>query len=206
MTASIRQPLLAPTSMNSMKRTMWPLPLKWRAIGTIESSLTPRLTTMLILMGPRPALAAASMPSRTFDTGKSTSFIEGIQAHRYPLQARRPEHGGLFCQQRAVGGERQVHARDFREHRNQALEILPQQRFPAREAYFLHTVVPERTRKACNFLEAEQLAACKKLVVGSEYVLRHAVDAAEVAAVGNRNAQVPDLPPERVADGTGRTR
>ena len=61
--------------MYSMKRTMWPLPLKWRAIGTISCSFMPRLTTMLILIGASPAAAAASMPSSTFATGKSTSFI-----------------------------------------------------------------------------------------------------------------------------------
>src|SRR5437868_1601596 len=44
--------------MNSMKRTRWPLPRKWRAIGTTLSSLTPRLTTMLISIGPSPAAAA----------------------------------------------------------------------------------------------------------------------------------------------------
>ena len=65
----------APTSMYSMKRRMWPVPRKWRAIGTTLASFTPRLTTMLILTGASPAAAAASMPSSTFATGKSTSFI-----------------------------------------------------------------------------------------------------------------------------------
>ena len=74
-TSSILQPLVCPTSMYSMKRRMWPLPLNRRAIGRISRSFTPRLTTMLILIGARPASAAASMPSSTFATGKSTSFI-----------------------------------------------------------------------------------------------------------------------------------
>src|SRR2546425_927673 len=38
-------------------------------------SFTPRLVTMLILIGARPAPCAASIPARTFATGKSTSFI-----------------------------------------------------------------------------------------------------------------------------------
>ena len=61
--------------MYSMKRTMRPLSRKWRAIGSTASSLTPRLTTMLILIGPRPAAAAASIPASTRSTGKPTSLI-----------------------------------------------------------------------------------------------------------------------------------
>ena len=41
----------------------------------MPSSFTPRFTTMLILIGSRPAAAAASMPSITFATGKSASFM-----------------------------------------------------------------------------------------------------------------------------------
>ena len=72
-TSSIPQPLLWPTSMYSMKRTMWPLPRKWRAIGTTLSSLTPRLTTAFTFTG-SPAAAAASIPSSTRWTGKSPSL------------------------------------------------------------------------------------------------------------------------------------
>ncbi len=41
----------------------------------IEVSLTPRLATMLILIGPSPASVAAPIPSSTFWTGNETSFI-----------------------------------------------------------------------------------------------------------------------------------
>ena len=43
-------------------------------MSTMPSSLRPRLTTALTLTG-MPAAAAASIPSSTRDTGKSTSFI-----------------------------------------------------------------------------------------------------------------------------------
>ena len=75
-TSSMRQPLVAPTSMYSMNRKTTPVPRKWRAIGRISCSLVPRLTTMFTLMGPSPAARAASMPRRTSATGKSTSFME----------------------------------------------------------------------------------------------------------------------------------
>src|SRR5438552_1598622 len=74
-TSSMRQPFELPTSMYSMKRAMWPLERQRSAIGRMSRSLTPRLTTMLIFNGARPAAAAASMPSITFATGKSTSFM-----------------------------------------------------------------------------------------------------------------------------------
>ena len=71
----MRQPLVLPTSMYSMKRSTTPLPRKWRAIGTISWSLVPRRTTMLTLIGPRPTRCAASMPASTSATAKSTSFM-----------------------------------------------------------------------------------------------------------------------------------
>jgi hypothetical protein len=57
-------------------------------------SLVPRLTTMLTLIGARPAAAAASMPSSTSPTGKSTSFMRlktasssAVEADRDAVQA-----------------------------------------------------------------------------------------------------------------------
>jgi hypothetical protein len=61
--------------MNSMNRNMYCPPLNLRAIGKISCSFTPLFTTMLIFTGPNPASTAASIPSSTRPTGKSTSFI-----------------------------------------------------------------------------------------------------------------------------------
>jgi len=55
MTSSMRQPLVEPTSMNSMKRTMWPVPRKCRAMSTTWWSFKPRFTTMFTLTGASPA-------------------------------------------------------------------------------------------------------------------------------------------------------
>ena len=62
--------------MYSMKRTMWGVPLNRSAIGTRSCSFTPRLTTMLILIGLRPASPASSMARSTGSTGNPMSFIE----------------------------------------------------------------------------------------------------------------------------------
>ena len=74
-TSSMRQPLVVPTSMNSMNRTILPVPLKRLAISTMSWSFVPRLTTMFIFTGARPAAVATSIASSTLATGKSASFI-----------------------------------------------------------------------------------------------------------------------------------
>src|SRR6185295_7308741 len=51
--------------MYSMKRTTTPVPRKWASKSISVWSLTPRCTTVLILMGARPARRACSMPSST---------------------------------------------------------------------------------------------------------------------------------------------
>src|SRR5207244_659987 len=51
------------------------VPRTRRAMGTMLDSLAPRLTTMFTFTGARPAAAAASIPSSTRATGKSTSFM-----------------------------------------------------------------------------------------------------------------------------------
>ena len=88
----MHQPLVAPTSMYSMKRSVMPLPRKWRAMGKIWLTLVRRLTTILTLRpvnspltsSPKPASLAAAMPSSTSATGKSTSFISRNTASSRP--------------------------------------------------------------------------------------------------------------------------
>src|SRR6267154_2187089 len=60
----------------------------------------------------------------------------------------------------------------------------------AGQADFLDSVTFEDARQPCDLLEAQQLALREKRVVGAEHVARHAVDAAEVATVSDRDAQV----------------
>ena len=49
-----------------------------------------------------------------------------------------------------------------------------------------------------DLLEAEQLTALEKAVVAAEHLLRHAVDAAEVATVGHADPQVVERPAKGV--------
>ena len=54
--------------MYSMKRTMCPLPRKCSTRSSTPSSLTPRMTTALILSDAKPARSAAAMAASTVST------------------------------------------------------------------------------------------------------------------------------------------
>src|SRR6058998_129858 len=172
-----------------------------------ESSFAPRFTTMLILIGASPAAAAASMPFSTSETGKSASFIlrntASSSESRLTVTRLRPAalRARFFREDRAVGGEREVKPRNVGEHLDQALEVPAQQRLAAGQADFLDPVTLEHARQPRDLLEAQQFALREKRVVGAEHVARHAVDAPEVAAVGDRDAQVVQPATERVLAG-----
>ena len=51
-------------------------------------------------------------------------------------------------------------------------------------------VSKENARKAHNLFERQQFFALEEPVILAEDFLRHAIDAAEIAAIGDRNAQV----------------
>jgi len=82
-----------------------------------------------------------------------------------------------------------------------ALEVLAQEGLAAGQADFLDAMVLEDTRQPCDLLEAQQFALREKRVVGAEHIARHAVDAPEIAAVGDRDAQVVQAAAERVLAG-----
>ena len=126
-------------------------------------SLTPRLTTMLILIGASPAAAAASMPSSTRATGKSTSFIarntvvvERVEADGDALAGRRrAAPRALRGEQRAVGGQREVEAAGIAASIcDQALEVAAHQRLAAGEADLLDAVAAKMRARRVDLLEA----------------------------------------------------
>jgi hypothetical protein len=176
-------------------------------MGTMLDSFAPRLTTMLILSGVRPALAAASMPSSTRATGKSTSFIARNVASssesRLTVTRFRPgvaQALRFFRKQRAVGGQCQIEVADGGEHLDQPFDVPAQQRLTARKADFRNTLVDEQSGDARNLFERQQFGVRQKWIVTSEDILWHAIDAAEVAAVGNRDAKVVEPSPAGVDD------
>jgi primosomal protein N' len=84
---------------------------------------------------------------------------------------------------------------------DQPVEIAAQERFPARDSQLVHAEAGEDPRDALDLLERQELAARQEAVVVAEDLLRHAVDAAKVAAVRDRDAQVAERPSPRVGEG-----
>jgi hypothetical protein len=73
---------------------------------------------------------------------------------------------------------------------DQVLEVAAQQRLAAGDADLLDALVDEDFRDAHDLLEGQQLLARQEGVIVVEDFLRHAIHAAEIAAVGDRDAQV----------------
>jgi hypothetical protein len=63
-------------------------------------------------------------------------------------------------------------------------------------------VAAEDLRQTHDLLEGQQFSVRQKLIVGAEHFLWHAVGAAEVAAVGDRNTQVAEAAATCVYDRT----
>ena len=89
----------------------------------------------------------------------------------------------------------------LREHFDQALDVAAKQRLAARQPELRHALVDEDPGEARDLLEREELRAREKFVVGAVDLLGHAVHAAEVAAVRDRDAQIVQRPAEGVGHG-----
>lgn len=95
-----------------------------------------------------------------------------------------------------VGGERDVDlpavgSLESAKVRNEFFESLAKQRLAAREAQLLDAVGDHDARDAQDFLKGEKFGVGEEGVRIAELFLGHAVAAAEVAVVRNRNAEVP---------------
>ena len=97
----------------------------------------------------------------------------------------------------AVGGEGQLVERAgaemARQTREQAHYIAAHQGLAPGDPDFGHASADELLRHQCELLEAQELGAWRKV-----HALRHAVGAAQIATVGDRQAQICDLPTEPV--------
>ena len=135
----MRQPLVAPTSMYSMKRTMWPLPRKCRAIGTIDASFDAALDDHVDLErreagrgGGVDAFEHARHRKVDVVHRAERRVVERIEADGDALEARGAQVARLLREQRAVGRQREVDvAADRGQLLDQALESPAQQRLAA---------------------------------------------------------------------------
>ena len=165
--------------------------------------------TALSLIGPSPAASAAAMPSRTRDTGKPTSFIRpnvsSSSASRLTVTRSRPASASASARAREEGSvrrERQVlDAVQRRQARDEALEPAPHERLPAGEPDLPDAERDRRADDALDLVEVQDLRARQERVVRPERLARHAVATAEVAPVGDADAQVAHRALEGVEDG-----
>ena len=87
------------------------------------------------------------------------------------------------------------------EQPDEAIEIAAQQRLPARQPHLVDPEVAEDVDQGGDLLEVQDLLAGQPDVL----LFRHAVLAAQVAPVGDRDAEIPERPPVQIADGRHQT-
>jgi hypothetical protein len=114
--------------------------------------------------------------------------VQRVEADGHALQPRLAQRGGLLGEQRPVRRQRQVEPVDRRELLDESLDVPADERLTPGDPDLLDAVVREGAREPRDLLEREKLASVEEAVVAPEDLLRHAVDAAEVAAVGDRDA------------------
>jgi hypothetical protein len=168
-------------------------------------SFTPFSATALILIWRPAALRGADALLHLGELAPAGDLaelrvIQRIDRDIDALHAMGGEFRGIFGELRAVGGEGeflecprlQMAAEAF----DQRHDALADQRLAAGEAELLHALLDEGGAEAVQLLKGEQV------LLGQEgHVLGHAVDAAEVAAVRHRHAEVADMAAERVDQG-----
>jgi hypothetical protein len=123
--------------------------------------------------------------------------LERVDRHVDARDAGLDERVGVAFEQVGVGGQRQVlDAGHRREHRDQPRELASDERLAAGQAQVRHAHPGHYSRQPFDLLEGEDLGALQP----GQPVGRHAVLAAEVAAIGDRDAQVRDLPAVAVVE------
>ena len=120
---------------------------------------------------------------------------EGVERHVHPPQAGRGEVGRHALEQVAVGGQREVvEALDRGQQPDQGREIPAHERLAAGQAHIGDSERDEQPDEALDLLEAQDLLP----VEPGQALRRHAVLAAEVAAIRDGHAQVADHAPVAV--------
>src|SRR5699024_1010516 len=83
-----------------------------------------------------------------------------------------------------------VNAVDFGQLADQRVQVAAQQGLAAGQTQLVHAEAGKQSRQPRDLLEIQQFPLGQELVLATEQFPRHAVAAAEIAAVGQRNTQV----------------
>ena len=194
----------ASSGMTSMKRTTYGRRRASSASGSTSGSLTPRSATALTLIGrsdswrshaARPA-STRSRSRRRVIIAKRSGSSESMSTFRR-LEAVRDQVVDRVRQQDAVGGHRHLADAGRRDDApDQRRQAGPHQRLAARDADLADPEAGEQVHQPHQLVVGEELLAGQPL----HPLRRHAVAAAEVAAVGDRESQRAVGPPEAVGE------
>ena len=129
--------------------------------------------------------------------------VERVQADRHATQAGVCQRLRERPQGRAVRRQRQVEGPPGRcpqvgQHPDELGQPAPDQRLTAGDPQLLDAELDEGPGGTVDLLEGQHLVLGQERVVAPEDLLWHAVGAAEVAPVGDGDAQVVQRPPETV--------
>ena len=112
---------------------------------------------------------------------------EGVEADIHPAQARAAQVGREAGQEQAVRRHADLlHARGSRRARADIHDAAPHQRFPARQAYLAYAAAARREGDLLQRLNAQDVLVPPFLHTPR----RHAVDAAQVAQIRHRKAEI----------------
>ncbi|EKD60276.1 MAG: hypothetical protein ACD_54C00842G0001, partial [uncultured bacterium] len=138
-------------------------------------------------------------PPPAGDFGKFR-IVQRVNRDVDPLDANRRQIAGVFAQLRAVGGQRQFLQRarlQVPRHRlEEGQDALAHKRLAAGDAQLFDAHADESGAKPVEFFQRQQIGFRQE-----GHVFGHAIGAAEIAAVGDRDAQVGDCAGERVYQG-----
>ena len=153
----------------------------------------PRSATAFSRMRRNPASRAARIPRSTaLDACAARNpakyrFVETVQAHVQSLQAGLPQSFGLLDKQDAVGRQGDVRdPLDPDQPLHQLGQAGTQQRLAAGQPQLAHAAAGRDADEPFDLVERQDFLRGHELGV----VLGHAVDAAQVAAIGHADPQV----------------
>ena len=117
--------------------------------------------------------------------------VETVDADGETVEAGVLEIAGVAGEEVAVGGESQIFETfDFDQFTDDVGDVAAEEGFTSGEANLLDAEPDEKPGDALDFLEGEDVLAGEEFVVFAEYFGGHAVGTAEVATVGEGDAEI----------------
>ena len=119
--------------------------------------------------------------------------VNRVEAHGEAVQTGVFEALRFGGEEIAIGGEGEVlYAVDLREFGDEGFEVSTQEGFAAGDPDFVDAEIDKNSGEAGDFFKGEDFCFGKKFVLFAKDLGGHAIGAAEIAFVGDRDTQVAD--------------